>query len=275
MGRVSQAEAIETRLLLEAIYEGYGYDFRGYAPESMSRRIRAALAKSGMAHCGELQHRLLAEPEVFARLLEDLVVPVSELFRDPAFFRAFRSRVVPVLKTYPEVKLWHAGCASGEEVYATAIVLLEEGLLGRTQIYATDLNSKLIEQAREGVYAAAQVEAFEQNYREAGGTAQLQHYLVPAYGKVAFKEELRSKIVFFQHSLATDFSLGEMHVIFCRNVLIYFGSELRRRVLEMFSDALCDRGFLCLGRSELIPSARGSEFDEFVGDASIYRRVRR
>lgn len=274
MHRVSQAEAIETRLLLQAIYEGYGYDFRGYAPESMSRRIEAALVKSGMAHRGELQHRLLWEPEVFARVLEDLVVPVSELFRDPPFFRAFRTLVVPILKTYPEIKLWHAGCAGGEEVYATAIVLSEEGLLGRTQLYATDLNAKLIEQAREGVYASAQLEAFEQNYRASGGTAKLGDYLVPAYGKVAFKEDLRSRVVFFQHSLATDFSLGEMHVIFCRNVLIYFGNELRSRVLEMFAGALSERGFLCLGKSETI-TGTSSDFEEFAADQRIYRRRRR
>ncbi|HEY6722965.1 MAG TPA: protein-glutamate O-methyltransferase CheR [Polyangiaceae bacterium] len=274
MHRVSQAEAIETRLLLQAIYEGYGYDFRGYAPESMSRRIEAALVKSGIAHRGELQHRLLWEPEVFAQLLEDLVVPVSELFRDPAFFRAFRSLVVPILKTYPEIKLWHAGCASGEEVYAAAIVLFEEGLLGRTQLYATDLNAKLIEQAREGVYAATQLRAFEQNYRDSGGTARLEDYLVPAYGRVAFKEELRSRIVFFQHSLATDFSLGEMHVIFCRNVLIYFGSELRKRVLEMFAGAVSDGGFLCLGKSESIFAA-SADFDDFAAGVRIYRRRRR
>lgn len=274
MRRVSQAEAIETRLLLQAIYEGYGYDFRGYAPESMNRRIKAALVKSGIAHCGELQHRLLSEPQVFARLLEDLVVPVSELFRDPPFFRAFRRLVVPILKTYPEIKLWHAGCASGEEVYATAIVLLEEGLLGRTQIYATDINAKSIEQARQGVYSAAQLGAFEQNYRDAGGTARLEDYLVPAHARVAFKEELRSRIVFFQHSLATDFSLGEMHVIFCRNVLIYFGSELRTRVLEMFAGAVSHGGFLCLGKSESMPAA-STDFEEFAADVRIYRRRRR
>jgi len=274
LGRVDQAEVIETRLLLQAIYEGYGYDFRGYAPESMSRRIKAALAKSGMAHCGELQHRLLSEPEVFFRLLEDLVVPVSGLFRDPQFFSSFRSVVVPVLKTYPALKLWHAGCASGEEVYATAIVLSEEGLLGRSQLYATDLISKAIEQAREGVYPAAHVAEFEQNYRAAGGTARLEDYLVPAYGTVAFKEELRSKVVFFQHSLATDFSLGEMHVVFCRNVLIYFGADLRTRVLQMFADGLCRGGFLCLGHSEHIPPG-SSDFEEFVADARIYRRVLR
>lgn len=274
MPRVSRIETIETRLLLEAIYEAYGYDFRGYAPESMNRRIKASLTKSGIAHCGELQHRLLSEPEVFSRLLEDLMVPVSELFRDPPFFRAFRRLVVPICKTYPQIKLWHAGCAGGEEVYATAILLLEEGLLGRTQIYATDLNAKLIEHAREGVYPASRMGVFKRNYQEAGGIAQLEDYLVPAYGKVAFREELRSKVVFFQHSLATDFSLGEMHVIFCRNVLIYFGSQLRERALEMFSDALSQGGFLCLGGSECIPAGT-SAFGEFAADSRIYRRVRR
>ncbi len=270
--RSGDIEAIEIALLLQAVYERYGYDFRGYAADSIARRLRSALAKSGAQHFGELQHRVLVEPGTFGSLMGDLVVSVSEMFRDPEFFKAFRHQVIPVLRTYPEVKLWHAGCATGEEVYATAITLREEGLLERSQIYATDLDSKAIDQAREGVYPESQAEEFEANYAAAGGTQRPDDYYVRAYGKLAFKEELRKKIVFFQHSLATDFSLGEMHVIFCRNVLIYFDATLRSRVIEMFARGLCRGGFLCLGNSEFI--GRDSPwFESFAPGERIYRRV--
>src|SRR5262249_36859813 len=154
--QVESAEAIEVRLVLEAIYARYGYDFRGYAPESIGRRVKAALARSGSAHLGELQHRLLTEPSVFASIADVLTVQVSEMFRDPSFYRVFRQRVVPLLRTYPLLKVWHAGCASGEEVYTTAILLQEEDLYERTQIYATDMSEVALEQAREGIYAESQ-----------------------------------------------------------------------------------------------------------------------
>lgn len=268
----SAPDAIEAALLLEAIYRRYGYDFRGYAGDPMKRRLAAALVKLGMSHLGELQHRLLTEPAVFETLLDQLVVPVSEMFRDPPFFLAFRERVLPVLKTYPEIKIWHAGCASGEEAYSTAILFLEQGLLDRVQIYATDLSARAIEQAREGVYREVYAEAYADNYTQAGGLANLEDYYVRAYGKIAMKEEVRKHIVFFQHSLASDFSLGKMHVILCRNVLIYFDAVLRARVMDMFGQSLQRGGFLCLGKSESLASDAAS-FEEFAPEARIYRWV--
>ena len=267
-----EVEEIEVRLVLEAIHARYGYDFRDYAPESMRRRVRAALARSGEPHLGLFQHRLLTDPDFFVESLDDFTVQVSEMFRDPSFYRAFRERVVPVLRTYPQIKIWHAGCASGEEVYATAILLEEEGLYERTQIYATDMSKRAVETAREGIYPASQVALFSQNYRQSGGEHRLHDYYSEAYGRIAMHERLKRNAVFFQHDLVSDYALGEMQVVFCRNVLIYFGSELRERVLGTFADGLCRGGFLCLGGSERVASPLHGVFTEFDPQERIYRR---
>jgi chemotaxis protein methyltransferase CheR len=267
----NETEGIEIRLVLEAIHQKYGYDLRGYGADSMQRRVRAALAKSGLEHFGALQHRLLADPEFFARVLDDLTVQVSEMFRDPGFYRAFRERVVPALRTYPELKIWHAGCASGEEVYATAILLTEEKLYERSQIYATDVSAGALERAREGVYTNEQARAFAARYAEAGGKARFEDYTSSAYDRVAIKEALRKNVVFFQHNLVSDYALGEMHVVFCRNVLIYFGTSLRERVLGILKEGLCRGGFLCLGSSESLPASLEGAFAPFAANERIYR----
>jgi chemotaxis protein methyltransferase CheR len=271
MARPDPAEEIEVRLVLQAIYERYGYDFRDYSGDSMRRRLLAALARSGAAHLGELQHRLLSDASFFASLVDDLTVQVSGMFRDPQFFRAFRERVVPMLRTYPHLKIWHAGCAGGEEVYATAIVLSEENLYERSQIYATDMSRRALEQAREGVYAESDVQLFEDAYLQAGGRRRLDDYYSAAYGRVAVKEALRKNVVFFQHDLVSDSEIGEMHVVFCRNVLIYFGSSLRERVIKMFARSLCRGGFLCLGSSERLPASSSTAFSDFAPFERIYR----
>jgi chemotaxis protein methyltransferase CheR len=238
----------------------------------MHRRVMTGLAKSGMKHLGEVQHRILTDPDFFGAFLGHLIVQVSEMFRDPTFYRAFRREVVPLLKTYPQVKVWHAGCASGQEVYSTAVTLLEEGLLPRSQIYATDISPRSIEQSRRGTYSQTELDVFEQNYAAAGGRARPTDFLTLAYGRMAFKESLRSEIVFFQHNLASDYALGEMQVIFCRNVLIYFGETLRRKVTNMFEQALCRGGFLCLGSSERPPDS-STRLRAFVAGQPIYRKV--
>ena len=265
-------EEIEMRLVLEAIHARYGYDFRDYTPESMRRRLQTALARSGADNLGVLQHRLLVEPTFFASLLEELTVPVTEMFRDPSFYRVFREQVVPTLRTYPQLKIWHAGCASGEEVYATAILLTEENLYERTQIYATDMSARAVEQAREGIYPAAQVELYSDNYVKSGGQGRLADYYRAGYGHVAVHDRLKRNVVFFQHDLVSDYALGEMQVVFCRNVLIYFGENLRARVLGVFADSLCRGGFLCLGGSERVAAASIGLFGEFSGAERIYRR---
>lgn len=273
MERGDDVEAIEIRLLLDAIYARYGYDLRDYAPTSMRRRVLAALGASGLAHLGELQHRVLADPNFFASILDFLTVRVSELFRDPRFHHAFRDRVVPVLRTYPLLKIWHAGCASGEEVYTTAITLQEAGLYERTQIYATDLSHEAVEQARQGIYPAEHLPRYSGNYAKAGGSATLSSYYTEAYERIAMRESLRRNIVFFQHNLVSDHVFGEMNVILCRNVLIYFGPDLKQRVLQKFESSLCPRGFLCLGSSEqLAPYGAQSAFADFAREDRIYRR---
>lgn len=268
----SEAQAIEVRLVLEAILAKYGYDLRGYQPESMERRVLGALAKSGLAHLGELQHRLLADPEFFSSVLESLTVHVSEMFRDVDFYRVFREQVVPALKTYPEIKIWHAGCASGEEVYATAIVLTEEKLYDRAQIYATDVSTGALERAREGVYSQNQAKIFAKAYAQSGGTGRFEDYTVAAYDRIAVHERLRRNVVFFHHNLVSDYALGEMNVIFCRNVLIYFGPSLRDRVLGVLKDGLRHGGFLCLGSGESLPAAFGPAFTPFAPVHRIFQR---
>jgi chemotaxis protein methyltransferase CheR len=268
-----EVEALEIRLVLEAIYAQYGYDLREYAPTSMHRRVMSALRASGLAHLGELQHKLLTDRDFFSTVLDALTVRVTELFRDPGFHLTFRERVVPVLRTYPLFKIWHAGCASGEEVYATAITLVEEGLYERAQIYATDLSHEALDQARHGIYPATQVSKFADNYQRAGGTATVSAYYTEAYDHIAMRESLRRNVVFFQHNLVSDHVFGEMNVIVCRNVLIYFGPELKGRVLRKFEQSLCPRGFLCLGTSEqLAPASNQDTFEEFAGRERIYRR---
>jgi chemotaxis protein methyltransferase CheR len=269
--RDGEIEAIEIRLLLEAVYAKYGYDLREYASVSMRRRVLAALAKSGLAHLGELQHRILRDPEFFASVLEDLTVRVSEMFRDPTFYRAFRSSVVPLLRTYPQLKIWHSGCATGEEVYSSAILLMEEGLYDRAQIYATDLSSHALEQAKEGVYSVDQLATFTGNYEAFGGRSTLADYYTAAYDRIAMRESVRSNVLFFHHNLVSDHPFGEMHVIFCRNVLIYFDAGLRSRVLAKFADSLCPGGFLCLGMSEGLSQSDRGAFVDFSRAERIYR----
>jgi chemotaxis protein methyltransferase CheR len=267
----TETEDLEVRLLLDAIHARYGYDLREYDPVSMGRRVRAVLSRTGLAHLGELQHRVLHEPAFFGSILDDLTVQVTEMFRDPSFYRSFRQRVIPTLRTYPQLKIWHAGCASGEEVYATAIMLMEEDLYDRTQIYATDVSEGALEKAREAVYGERQALSFEESYRLSGGTRRFDDYWSRAYGHAAIRENLCKNIVFFQHNLVTDYALGEMHVIFCRNVLIYFGPRLRERVFGIFADSLCRGGFLCLGTSEHLPQAVGRRFAPLIPGEQIYR----
>jgi chemotaxis protein methyltransferase CheR len=272
MGTCDEAEAIEIELVLEAIHRRYGYDLRQYVPDTIERRMRAALARSGLKHFGELQHRLLNDAHWFSGFLDQLTVQVSEMFRDPAFYRAFRERVVPVLRTYPELKLWHAGCASGEEVYATAILLMEADLYERAQIYATDLSGSALESAKLGMYRQGLAAKFADNYTRSGGTQSLSDYYSAGYEHIVMRDALKRNIVFFQHNLVTDYAIGEVNVIFCRNVLFYFEKGLRSRVLGMFADGLCRGGFLCVGATEAAPNEPPGMFRSFAPEERIFRR---
>lgn len=266
-------EALEVHLFLEAVHAQYGYDLRDYTFTSIQRRIRSILAKFGISDIGQLQHQVLTDPAFFVAVLENLTVRTSEMFRDPDFYQTFRTRVVPMLRTYPLLRIWHSGCSTGEEAFTTAIILQEEGLYERSQIYATDLSREAIEIAKQGVYSAERFKIFGDNYKESGGRSNFSDYCTYAYDHIEMKESLRRSILFFQHNLVSDHVFGEMHVIFCRNVLIYFGQDLRKKILAKFAQSLCPAGLLCLGSSErLFPSKAGaSNFSEFDAAARIYR----
>ena len=231
-------EDIEQRLLLDAIYHQYHYDFRAYAQASLKRRLRSALSQFGCKTLSQLQDRVLHEPAVFTGLLQFLTVQVSDMFRDPSYFLALRNEVVPILRTYPSIKVWVAGCSAGEEVYSLAILLHEEGLLDRTLIYATDINPHALRAAEQGVYDLERVAAFTANHAQSGGRSSLSDYYTARYGRVMFDKALREHMVFSDHSLATDSVFAEVHLVSCRNVLIYFERDLQNRALGLFHEAL-------------------------------------
>lgn len=260
--------------LLGVLYERFHYDFRQYARASLRRRVRLAATQLGAGGIPELIARLAAEGGTFlTQLLGYLTVQVSDLFRDPAYFRVFRERIVPVLRTYPSLKLWVAGCAHGEEVYSLAIVLSEEGLLERTLLYATDINAEALAVAEAGVYDAERVATFSENHRKTGATCSFSSYYTASYGRAILDRALRKRIVFSDHSLATDSVFAEVQLISCRNVLIYFDRGLQDRVLGLFHDALSHRGFLGLGPRETIRfSARQDGFAELSEGQSWYQK---
>jgi chemotaxis protein methyltransferase CheR len=268
---VREFEANDVRLFLEAIHACYGYDLRDYAPASMTRRVRAALAKSGLADLGTLRRQVLADPQVFARVLPSLTVQVSELFRDPDFFRAFREGVMPLLRTYPVLNIWHAGCAGGEEAYSTAVLLREAGIYDRCQLYATDLSPAALERAKRGIYAVGDLDAVRDRHRRAGGAQPLEAHATIAYGQIAFNQAVRARILFFQHDLVADHVFAEMHVVFCRNVLIYFGRQLKAPVMRKLEGSMSRGGCLCLGASERLAPADRSAFVELAPRERIYR----
>ncbi|WP_085317508.1 CheR family methyltransferase [Derxia lacustris] len=265
---------IELQLLVEAIYRKFNHDFRNYSPASLRRRVRQALLAFGCRTVSGLQERVLHEAGCFARLLQFLTVPVSEMFRDPAYFRAFRQEVVPLLRTWPSIKLWVAGCSTGEEVYSLAIVLKEEGLLDRAILYATDINPESLKRAEAGIYALESIKLFTANYRASGGGADFASYYTAAYDAARLDPALRRNITFADHSLATDSVFSELHYISCRNVLIYFNRPLQERALGLFRDSLVHRGFLGLGARETVQfTALASAFETFDAPARIFRRV--
>ena len=264
---------LEIRLLLEAIFDRYHYDFRSYAMASMKRRLAQACDQLGTSTLSGLQEKVLHEPESFATLLQYLTVQVSDMFRDPEFFAALRRDVCPLLATYPSIKVWVAGCSAGEEAYSLAILLQEEGLLDRAIIYATDINATALRLASSGVYELGRLRGFTENHRRSGSKASLSDYY-HASGKSAIMDAaLRRKITFSDHSLSTDHVFSEVHLVTCRNVLIYFDHALQNRALGLFGEALVSRGFLGLGSKESLRFTESAAlFDEFSARERIYRK---
>jgi chemotaxis protein methyltransferase CheR len=264
---------IELKLLVDAIYLKYHYDFRGYAQASLKRRLTAAMIRFDCKTMSQLQDKVLHDSAVFPAMLDFLTVQVSEMFRDPTYFAALREFVLPVLRTYASLKIWVAGCSAGEEVYSLAIMLEEEGLLARTLIYATDINAQALRKAELGVYDIDRIAGFTENHRKSGARSSLSDYYTAAYGGAVFDKALRKHIVFSDHSLATDSVFAETHLISCRNVLIYFDRALQDRAVGLFSESLVRKGFLGLGSKESLRfSKHGPDFADVDAPHRIFQR---
>ncbi len=266
-------EDIEIQLLLESIYLKYGYDFSNYSKAHIKRRIRHRLSLSNLDNISQMQNHVLYDKSFFEKLLQDFSINVTELFRDPSFYKAIRKSVVPVLKTYPFLKVWHAGCSTGEEVYSMAILLKEEGLYDRSQIYATDFNEIVLKTAKEGIYSFEDIKENTTNYQKSGGLRSFSDYYIAKYDSVIFDQSLREKVIFADHNLVTDGVFGEMNLIICRNVLIYFNKNLQNRVIKLFFDSLCKGGILGLGSKESLRfSGYFKKFETYVENEKIYRK---
>ena len=244
--------SVEIELLIEGVRRVHGIDFSGYAEASLRRRLLAWLATSGQPSIGAAIPLLLRDADLCTALVEEVTVNVSEMFRDPVFFKTLREKVTPYLRTYPHARIWIAGCATGEEVYSLAILLREEGLERQCRIYATDLNQQVIENAKQGIYPLKSMQQFTRNYQQAGGNATFSDYYVARYERAIMDPTLTRNVVFARHNLATDADFSEMQLVLCRNVMIYFKTSLKERVLQLFDNCLCVGGYLGLGTKETL-----------------------
>jgi chemotaxis protein methyltransferase CheR len=272
--REAEADRIVVDLLLECVLRRYGYDFRQYSFASLRRRLDHARQEARLERLSEMFDPLLNDERFFDTFLKSLSVTVTEMFRDPSYYRVVRESVAPLLRTYPFVKIWHAGCATGEEVYSMAILLHEEGLLDRVRFYATDFNKHSLDAAESGVYPAGHMTAFAENYRASGGRRDFSDYYTSGYDFVKMKDFLRERITFSYHNLVTDGAFGEMNLVSCRNVLIYFDKPLQDRVLGLLSESLRHGGFLCLGAKETLSfSAVEKTFEPIDGRQRVYKKT--
>lgn len=268
-------EDLEIQLLLDGILHRYGYDFRHYAPASLRRRIRSIVEKEAVPSISALQERILREPATMARFITSLSVPVTAMFRDPSFYRALRSEVLPMLRTYPFVRIWHAGCSTGEEVYSLAIVLMEENLYDRCRIYATDLSDAMLQRATKGIYDLSRMRDYTHNYQLFGGQQDFSSYYTADHERVIFSPRLRKNIVFSQHNLVSDGPFNEFNLILCRNVMIYFDRTLRDQVLRLLDASLCRFGVMGIGRKETLEfSSIATRYSELPSRTRLYRKER-
>ncbi len=268
-------EVIEIQLLTEGIYRHYGFDFRDYSTPSLRRRIWKRIYAEGLTTVSGLIEKVLHDSQSMERLLLDLSINTTAMFRDPTFYLAFRKKVVPMLRTYPFVRLWHAGCSTGEEVYSMAMLLQEEGLYDRCRIYATDINEAVLQKGKAGIFPLATMQENTSNYIAAGGKGTFSDYYTARYDYAIFRPSLRENVVFAQHNLVTDASFNQFNVILCRNVLIYFNNVLQERVQKLFLDSMEMFGILGLGKKESLRfTAVADSYEELDGDERIYRRIR-
>lgn len=267
-------ERIELSLLLEGVYRVTGHDFRGYATATIHRRVVHAAAQEGLPSISALLAKVMHDPLAMTRLRETLSINVTEMFRDPTFFRALREQVLPVLRTHPFIRVWHAGCSTGEEVYSLAILLAEAGLLGRTRLYATDMHVPALNAAKRGIYRLDKLEGYARNYREAGGQAELEDYFTAQYDHALIRADLRSSVIWGEHNLVTDRSFNEFHLILCRNVLIYFDRPLQEHVKTLLWQSLVPFGVLGLGHHEMLEfSGVAPRFETLSLSEKLYRRI--
>ncbi len=269
-----ELEALEIKLLLEAVFEWYGFDFRDYAYASLRRRVWQAVTDEGLKTISSLQERLLHEPACLDRFLQCMTVTVTSMFRDPHFYLALREKIIPILRTYPFFRIWHVGCSTGEEVYSMAILLSEEGLYEKSRIYATDINESVLRRARKGQYSLRSMQRYTHNYLCSGGKGAFSDYYIAKHNSAVFSRSLKKNIVFAHHNLVTDGSFNEFQLICCRNVLIYFNQTLQRKVFRLLTESLDLRGFLALGNKESIRFSQQEDlYQEFDCVQKIYRRL--
>jgi chemotaxis protein methyltransferase CheR len=261
---------IEISLLLETIYNKYGFDFTQYSPAHIKRRIKNRMALAGLTCVSQVESKLNNDEMFAAQLLQDMSITVTEMFRDPAFYQSLRENVIPVLKTYPFLKIWHAGCSTGEEAYSMAIVLYEEGLYDRTTIYATDFNQLALNKAREGIFSAEIIKEYAANYKYSGGKELFSNYYTSSYNMAIINQALKKNIVWANHNLVTDTVFAEVHMILCRNVLIYFDRNLQNKVQKLFYDSLVHGGILCLGAKE---GVRFTDFNQAYTELDKKHRI--
>lgn len=261
---------LEIKSLLESIYQKYGYDFRQYSEAHIKRRISNRLSLSGLRNISEMRSLILQDTVFAASFLQDLSITVTEMFRDPGFYKSLRDNIIPILKTYPFLKIWHAGCSTGQEAYSMAILLKEEGLYDRTIIYATDFNQQALNKAREGIFSNDLIKEYTRNYQQSGGKQSLSNYYISSYDHVIMDQSLKKNIVWANHNLVTDSVFAEIHLILCRNVLIYFDKDLQNKVQHLFHKSLISGGILCLGTKE---SLRFTELQEAYTEADKKERI--
>ena len=267
-------ENIEVELLIEAIYQKYGYDFRGYSRASVKRRLRYRLVLSGLQTLTDMQREVLYDPDFFHVLLQDISVNVTEMFRDPTFYKALREVILPSLADHELIKIWHAGCSTGEEVYSMAILLKELGLYEKARIYATDFDKIVLHKAEEGIYPANLLQKYTRNYRDSGGVESFADYYSASYELAKMDNSLKKNVLFSDHNLVSDGVFGDMDMIVCRNVLIYFGRKLQDRVFKLFADSLSSGAYLCLGTKETVRLSRYSDLFENIGNTEkIYKKL--
>jgi chemotaxis protein methyltransferase CheR len=273
-GKERDLEQIEISLLLEAIYRRYGFDFRQYAPASLKRRVWRRVDGEELSTVAGLIEKVLHDPAVMERLLLDLSINVTAMFRDPEFFLALREVVVPQLRTYPFTRVWNAGCSTGEETYSLAILLEEEGLYERSRLYATDINAAVVDRARTGVFPLEKMQDYTQNYIRAGGRRAFSEYYLAGYDGAQFRRSLLENVVFAQHNLVQDSAFNEFNVIVCRNVMIYFDKSLQDHVHRLFYESLAMFGVLALGQKEAITfSPFADRYEELAPGQRVYRKV--